>query len=118
MCIEDLDAAIMTRRIALSINMSFYDPLRYICPLTIGLKWLLQQLGKPGQSVEEKQLVKKGRSQGWDTPLTHDENEPWLEIIKLMVKQGSIVFNRSCKPTNVDLFSSTTWTEATLPKPS
>ena len=103
MSIEDLDTAIITRRIALSITMSLYDPLGYICPLTIRLKWLLQQLGKPGQSVEEKQLVKKGKSQGWDTPLTHDEKEPWMEILKLMVKQGSIVFNRSCKPIDVDL---------------
>jgi hypothetical protein len=86
----------MTRRIALSITMSLYDPLGYICPLTISLKWLLQHLGKPGQSEEEKHLVKKGKSQGWD-------KEPWIEILKLMVKQGSIVFNRSCKPTNMDL---------------
>ena len=48
MSIEDLDAAIITRRIALSIPMSLYDPLGYICPITIRLKWILQQLGKPG----------------------------------------------------------------------
>jgi hypothetical protein len=53
--------------------------------------------------VEEKQLVKTGKRQGWDTPLIHNEKEPWIEILKLMVKQGSIVFKRSCKPTNVDL---------------
>ena len=62
MCIEEIEAAVITRRIALSITMSLYDPLGYICPLTIRLKWLLQQSGKPGQSNEEKQLVKKGKS--------------------------------------------------------
>jgi hypothetical protein len=103
MSIKDLDAVIITRRIALSITMSLYDPLGYICPITIRLKWLLQHLGDPGQIMEDKQIVEKGKSGGWDTPLTHDEKDPWIEILKLMVKQGSIVFNRSCKPTNMDL---------------
>ena len=103
MSVEAIDEAVMTRRISLSITMSLYDPLGYICPLTIRLKWLLQQLGKPEQSIAEKQLVKKGKSQGWDAPLTTDEKEPWVEILKLMVQQGSIVFHRSCKPVDVDL---------------
>jgi hypothetical protein len=47
--------------------------------------------------------VKKGKSQGWDAPLTKDEKEPWVEILKLMVKQGSIVFKRSFNPVDVDL---------------
>ena len=102
MSVEAIDEAIMTRRIALSITMSLYDPLGYICPLTIRLMWLLQQLGNPERSMAEQQLVKKGKSQGWDAPLTTDEKEPWVEILKLMVKQGSIVFNRSCKPVDVD----------------
>ena len=52
-CIEEIEAAVITRKIALSITMSLYDPLGYICPLTIRLKWLLQQLGNPGQSIEK-----------------------------------------------------------------
>ena len=87
MSVDAIDEAVMTRRIALSITMSLYDPLGYICPLTIRLKWLLQQLGKPEQSIAEKQLVKMGKSKGWDAPLTKDEMEPWVEILKLMVKQ-------------------------------
>ena len=51
MSVEAIDEAVMTRRIALSITMSLYDPLGYICPLTIRLKWLLQQLGKPERSI-------------------------------------------------------------------
>ena len=47
---EEINEAILTRRIALSITMSLYDPLGYICPLTIRMKWLLQQLGKPEKS--------------------------------------------------------------------
>jgi hypothetical protein len=54
MCIEDIEASVITRKLSLSITMSIYEPLGYICPLTIRLKWLLQQLLKPGQSLEEK----------------------------------------------------------------
>ena len=89
--LEEITKAVLSRRIVLSITMSLYDPLGYICPLTIRLKWLIQQLGKP----EEKK--------GWDEPLEVAESEPWVKILKLMVEQGSIAFSRSCKPENTDL---------------
>ena len=82
-----LDEAILTRR----INLSLYDPLGFICPLTRRLKWHLQLLGKDGQKA------------GWDDTLSTEHREPWLKIHKLMVEQGSITINRSCKPEDVDL---------------
>ena len=87
--LKNLEEAILAKRITLSLTMSLYDPMGFICPLTIRLKWLLQQIGK------EK------LKPGWDEPLTKDEKEPWLEIIRLMVEQGSVTFNRSCKPEDV-----------------
>ena len=44
--LKNLEEAILTRRITLSLTMSLYDPMGFICPLTIRLKWLLQQMGK------------------------------------------------------------------------
>ena len=32
-----------------------------------------------------------------------EQREPWLEILKLMVEEGSITINRSYKPEDVDL---------------
>ena len=86
-----LDEAVLTRRINMSLTMSLYDPLGFISPLTIRLKWHLQQLGKDGQKA------------GWDEALSSEQREPWLEILKLMVEQESISINRSCKPEDVDL---------------
>ena len=87
----ELDMEILTRRIVLSVTMSLYDPLGYTCPLTLRMKWLIQELGKPKQK------------KGWDEPLTKDEKGPWIELFRKMVKLGRIVFNRSCKPRDVDL---------------
>ena len=89
--VGSLEGAIFTRRIVLSVTMSLYDPLGYICPLSTRLRWLVQQLGKPA--------VKKG----WDEPLSQGEKEPWIEIFTKMVTAGRVVFPRSCKPEDTDL---------------
>ena len=46
-----LDEAELSKRINLSLTMSLYDPMGFICPLSIRLKWQLQQLGKTGQKA-------------------------------------------------------------------
>ena len=71
--------------------MGIYDPLGYVCPLTVRLRWLVQELGKG-------QLGK-----GWDDPLVQDEKGPWIDILTKMVEMGSITFSRSCKPVDADL---------------
>ena len=86
-----LEDAVLTRRICLSVTMSLYDPLGFIVPLTIRLKWLLQQLGETGTKGD------------WDDPLTTTQKEPWLEIFKLMLEQNNLTLDRSCKPEDVNL---------------
>ena len=44
--LETIEGAVFTRRILLSVTMSIYDPIGLITPVTIRMKWLLQQLGK------------------------------------------------------------------------
>ena len=73
-----LEEAVLTRRRALSITMSLYDPLRFICPLTIRLKWLLQQLGS------------KETGKGWDVQLLKEAQKPWTDFLRLMVTQKCI----------------------------
>ena len=85
-----LEEATLTRRINLSLTMLLYDPLGFIMPLTIRLKWHPEQLGKTGAKAT------------WDESLATAQKEPWLEILKLMVEQGSITIRRSCKPEDVD----------------
>ena len=89
--IRSLEGAVLTRRIVLSVTMSLYDPLGYICPLATRLRWLVQQLGKPAEK------------KGWDDPLTKEEKEPWVEVFRRMVTVGKVVFPRSCKPEKADL---------------
>ena len=93
LCIETMDAmegAVFTRRILLSVTMSLYDPMGFISPITIRLKWLLQQLGS-------------GRDKpGWDAPIDKDEKLRWEILFKKMVDTGEVTFNRSCKPAEVD----------------
>ena len=89
--ISSLEETPLSRRIVLSVTMSIYDPLGYICPLTIRMKWLIQQLAK-------SELKK-----GWDEPLTKDESAHWIDIFRKMVKQGKIQFRRSCKTQDTDL---------------
>ena len=79
----------------MSITMGIYDPLGYICPLTIRLRWLVQELGKTQQE------------KGWDDPLAQDEKGPWIDILTKMVEMGCITFNRSCKPVDADLSKGT-----------
>ena len=40
--LDSLEGAVFTRRIVLSVTMSLYDPLGYICPLATRLRWLCQ----------------------------------------------------------------------------
>ena len=62
----------------------------FISPITIRLKWLLQQLGS-------------GRDKpGWDAPIDKDEKLRWEILFKKMVDTGEVTFNRSCKPAEVD----------------
>ena len=91
----DLDTAVLTRRIVLSVTMGIYDPVGYICPLTTRLRWLVQQLGKLKQHSTDKK-------DKWDDPLSKDEMAPWLELFRKMVQAGAIEFSRSCKPEDVD----------------
>ena len=89
--IQLLEDAVLTRRICLSVTMSLYDPLGFIVPVTIRLKWSLQQVGKTETKGD------------WDDPLTSTQKEPWLEIFKLMLEQNNITLDRSCKPEDVNL---------------
>ena len=88
---EMLEQAVLTRRICLSVTMSLYDPLGFIVPLTIRLKWLLQELAKTSTTGD------------WDEQLSTAQKEPWTEIFKMMLEQKDITLDRSCKPENVNL---------------
>jgi hypothetical protein len=87
--INTLEGAVYTQRICLSITMSLYDPLGFIVPLTIRLKWMLQQLST-AEGIK-----------GWDDELSFEQKQPWAQLLSEMVTQGSISFPRSCKPDRV-----------------
>ena len=89
--LDTMEGAVFTRRILLSVTMSLYDPLGFISPITIRLKWLLQQLG----SGKEKP--------GWDAPIEKAEKLRWETLFRKMVETGEISFSRACKPSDVDL---------------
>ena len=89
--LDSMEGVVFTRRILLSVTMSLYDPLGFISPITIRLKWLLQQLG----SGKDKP--------GWDAPIDVDERTRWENLFRKMVETGEICFRRSCKPAEVDL---------------
>ena len=88
--LESMEGAVFTRRILLSVTMSIYDPLGFITPVSIRMKWMLQLLGK-------------NRTAGRDDPICPEERPRWSEVIKQLVEQGELIFSRSCKPENVDL---------------
>ena len=71
--------------------MSLYNPLGFITPLTIRLKWMLQQLST-AEGIK-----------GWDDELSIEQKQPWAQLLSEMVTQGSISFPRSCKPEDIDL---------------
>ena len=66
---ESMEGAVFTRRILLSVTMSLYDPLGFITPVSIRMKWLLQQLGR-------------NKTAGWDDPICQEELPLWTEVIK------------------------------------
>ena len=83
--LDTMEGAVFTKRILLSVTMTIYDPIGLVTPVTIRMKWLLQQLGK-------------NREAGWDDPICPEDRPRWTEIITQLVKQGELTFSRSCKP--------------------
>ena len=83
--IKDLQGAVLTKRICLSVTNSPYDLSGVLSPLTIRLKVLM------------KKMYSKEYSLGWDQGLPEELRLEWVEVLKDMVGQ-TIEFHRSIMP--------------------
>ena len=76
----------LTKRTVLSFLMGNFDPLGLLTPLIVRGKILLRRLYGPDCPV------------GWDDPLPKEEQDHWIDLLKLAVDMKPVNFPRSVRP--------------------
>ena len=99
--VEMVDKEMFTKRKALSMLASFYDPMGLFCAHIITLKIMMRELcqyeepksANGGGDVEECRL-------GWDDRLPIGLETKWKKVTKELVMAESVQFPRGTKPAN------------------
>ena len=82
--LDQLEQAVITKRVCLRVVSSQYSPLGILTPLLVILK------------VQMKEMYKLGL--GWDTPLEGELRGTWVKLFTMLVKTGGIKFRRATRP--------------------
>ena len=84
--LDQLEQAVITKRVCLRVVSSQYSPLGIATPLLVILKVQMKEMYK---------LVLE-----WDTPLEGDVRDTWVKHFTMLVKTGGIKFGRATRPEN------------------
>ena len=79
------DKIVLTRRILLSNISKIFDPLGFLCPVTLQSKLLLRETWSD-------------RDVGWDDPLPPEQSSKWLEFLKSLLELNYVQVLRSLWP--------------------
>ena len=82
---------IITKRIILRLVNTVYDPIGFIVPFTIKLKFEMRKI-----YLGENKLL------DWDDPIPDDMRKNWVDLLSEMFDIQDIKFRRSIKPDDVD----------------
>ena len=82
--LDQLQTAVLTKRVCLRVVASQYDMVGIVSPLTIIMKSELKNLYQVGLD--------------WDQPLEGELREDWVRMFETLVRTGSIKFVRATRP--------------------
>ena len=85
--VQTLELADITKRVAVSVIYSIFDPLGLIAPLTIKYKLLLKEFNKVPNL-------------GWSDPVRAELALQFKKLFEEMLSMDIIYFHRSVKPAN------------------
>ena len=82
--LDQLQVAIITKRLCLRVTSSQYDPLGVAAPISIILRVHMREL--------------YSLAVDWDQPLESEVRNTWVNLFRMLVEAGGIRFARSTKP--------------------